>query len=308
MVQDATDGETAQYQTRQFRQTQASGLTISADMNDIHVPTDKKTICNDVLVSAYPFAIGSTPETMYQAANEIVVQPGSSAPQQFNFTDPMAGTGSSNKVRMYPGSGVTPVAGTDFKASFVQGGESAQDAIYWYNSYASVIFNNSSASTLFVKPFVLRGIIMRGYNQIDIRVLDTAPNLAAYGDLTLNYSMYYQPDPNVATDMANHWFTMWHLPVPVSEYHEYYANRTTTTAAASIALDIGSRYTAVESVTGINTDFNIMGIDITIQAGADGNPLVLMRYYPEPTNLVPGFILDDTTFGVLDTGPGRLAF
>jgi hypothetical protein len=155
---------------------------------------------------------------------------------------------------------------------------------------------------------VLRGTIMRGYNQIDVRVTDTAPNLAAYGDLSLNYSMYYQSDPNVANDMAGHWFGVWHLPVPVSEYHEYYANRNATVAAASIALDIGNRYTAVESVTGTNNDFNIMGIDITISAGAGGNPIVLMRYYPEPTNLIPGFILDDVVFGVIDTGPGVLSF
>jgi hypothetical protein len=312
---DSTVGETMSYHTRWYRQTQASGLTISADMNTAHVLTDEKNVLNDIIVSAFPAAVGTGPETLYQVSNEIVVNPGNPIAMQCNYSDPTSGKGSSNKVRVVPGSGIAPVAGTDWKASFTSGGEAVQDAnaslsiaVTWYASYALVVFTDNASKTIFINPFVLRGTIMRLYNQIDVRVMDTAPNIAKYGDNVLQYSMYYQSSQSVANDMANHWLSMWHLPIPVSEYHEYYANRNATTAAAAVTLDIGNRYTATESVTGINQDYNIMGIDITIQAAANGYPTVLMRYYPEPANSTPSFILDDAVYGVLDTGIGVLAF
>ena len=312
---DSTVGETISYQTRQWRQTQSSGLTISADMNQAHVPSDANNILNDITVSAFPAAVGSTPETLYQMTNELMINPGNPVTMQINYTDPTAGSGSVSKVRMLGGSGIAPVAGTDWKASFSQGGEAVQDAnssltitVTWYASYATVLFTNNASKTIYLQPFNLRGQIIRLYNQVDVNVKDSGANLANYGDNVLQYSMYYQSSQSVANDMANHWLNMWHLPVPVSEYHEYYANRNATTAAAAVTLDIGNRYTATESVTGINQDYNIMGIDITIQAASGGNPTVLMRYYPEPTNLIPNFILDDATFGVLDTGVGVLGF
>jgi hypothetical protein len=305
-------------QSRQYRQTQSSALTINADLNDAHVPMDEKNILNDVLVSVYPANIGTSAEQMYAAPQELTVPYGMPVTLQCNFTDPGSGSGSIASVRVSPGTGVTPVAGTDFKASFTSGNEAAQDAngslgvsVTWYASYAIVTLTNNDASErpIYVLPFNLRGTIIRLYNKIDVRVPDTTVNWQKYGVRPLNYSMYYQPNQNVGSDAANHWFGMWHLPVSVSEYHEYYANRNATMAAGMIALDIGNRYTAVESVTGIGQDFNIMGIDLTITpATSVTGPVVKVRYFPEPTNLTPMFILDDATYGVLDSAVAQLGF
>ena len=314
-IQPQGGGETLTYQNRWYRQTQASTLTISADMNDTHVPSDAKNLITDSIVSAFPASIGTSPESLYQQANEIVVYPGYPITMQCNYTDPVAGLGSASKVRMVTGTGIAPVSGTDYKASFTQGGESANDAtgsltvaVTWYAAYASVVLTNNSSQNIFVLPFNLRGTIIRLYNQMDVRVTDTTTALAKYGDIVLQYSMPYQSSQSVATDMANHWLSTWHNPVALPEHHEYYANRNATMATGAVTLDIGNRYTATEPVTGINKDYNIMGIDITISAASGGNPTVLMRYYPEPTNLVANFILDDAVYGVLDTGPGVLGF
>jgi hypothetical protein len=530
---NSSDGESFQSHTRQWRQTQTSEVTLSADLEDMSVPSEEVNIWNDVVVSVFPASTGGGNETVYQIPNELAIQPGNPLTFQANYTDPNVGKGSVQKIRIVPNSGVTPVAGTDYKASFTSGGESQQDAqgnapvpveytpntntvglwhlngnstdasghgnngldsnisyssgkfntaafagstggyinsplyalgvigtgdftmsfwlnaaapgagtyttlmnqnnnsngpeiifdplnvltlgngivfrvssansqivtspsasslygvwtniiftrvsgvcnvyyngtlektftdntaitnalfcnvfgrsthpapsgmgmdeviweqqgtqamvtaylaaqpnlginVTWYAAYAAVTLINNSMQTIYVNPFNLRAVLIRLYNQLDIRKMDVDSNLAKYGDRVLNYSEYYQTNPNNATDMANHWLQTWHLPTNVPSWVSYTANRNSTLAAAAINLCVGDRFTVTEPVTGLNKDFCIMGLDMTISPGSIATgPIVKVKYYPEPVNITPMFILDDATYGVLDTGPGTLGF
>jgi hypothetical protein len=308
---DASGGETFTYENRQERQMRASSLTITGTMTGLNAPTNENQILNDIIASVYPGAVGANPETVYSQAKELTVHSGATMTIQANYNDPGAGNGTPNTVIIVPGSGVTPVAGTDYKVALISG-SGANDAVAyltvtvtWNASYASIVLTNLSTSfDIFVNPFVLRARIIRLYNQQDARIRDTAPNYAQYGVRPLSYPMYYQDDVNFATDMANHWFSMWHLPTSIPQYVEFIANNDTAQMAAAVSLDIGDKITISEAVTGVNSDYNIMGVEMTI---ANGSTLTV-RYYLEPANLVPQFILDDSTYGVLDTGPGRLAF
>ena len=74
--------------------------------------------------------------------------------------------------------------------------------------------------------------------------------------------------------------------------------------AAAVTLDIGSRFTAVEIVTGINADWCIVGIDMTITEAFE----LKVRWYVEPVSLLPICILNDAYFGILDSPQCRVGF
>lgn len=309
---DNADGEEFFYETRQERQLKASGLTLNGDMKDLSMPINERQIINDVTAPITPGAVGTVDEIMYQITQEIQLAAGATKTFQANYSEPGAGSvGSYTSVVLQPGTGVAPVAGTDYKASKVSGSLSGDAnaslsiTVTWYAGYAKVVFTNLSATfDVFVMPFKLRGRIIRIYNAVSFRVEDTAANYQKYGRRPLSYPMYYQSNINFANDMANHWFNMWHLPTAIPQWIEFSANHNATFAAAAVALDIGGRFTAVEPVTGVSTDFCIMGIDLSIIERTQ----LIMRYYVEPVNLTPMLILDDAIYGVLDSNEARVGF
>jgi hypothetical protein len=170
--------------------------------------------------------------------------------------------------------------------------------ITWNGPYASVsLINNSTTFDVYVSPFNLRGQIIRLYNQQNVRIQDTPANYAEYGDRPLSYSMPYSDNVNFANDMANHWLSMWHLPTSIPQYIEFIANNDTTQMAAAVSLDIGSRFTAAETVTLPSSDWCIVGIDMTVESGSK----LTVRYYVEPVSLLPMCILDNATYDILDS-------
>ena len=302
---DASGGETLCYETRQERQLRTSALTLNGTMTDLSMPINENQLLNDITASVFPGSVGAVAETLYQSPKEILVRAGATVTFQVNYTDPNQGQGSQSTVVLLPGSGVAPVSGTDYKVTATSGSglndatASLTVGVAWNAPYAVVTLTNLSNSfDVFVNPFNLRGQIIRLYNKQDVRVLEpSAPNLAKYGDRPLSYPMYYQSNINFANDMANHWFSMWHLPASVPQYIEFIANNDTTQMAAAVSLDIGSRFTAVETVTGISADYCIVGIDLTIESGSK----LTVRYYVESVNLLPMCILDDAYFDILDS-------
>jgi hypothetical protein len=311
---DATVGETFFQETRQERQLRASLLTLqdTSNLTKLSAPSSETAILNDVTVSCFPGIVGTVAEVLYQSPVELRIGAGRTITFDARYSDPNSGNGSSISVVLLPGAGVTPVAGTDFKASFTSGNEAAQDAnsaltitVTWWAAYATVsILNTSTAQDAYVLPFILRGKIIRIYNPLTSRIQDTTGNYQKYGRSPLSYSMPYQSNLNFANDMANHWFGMWHLPSDIPPYFEFVANEDATTMTGALTVDLGSRFTGIEVVTGVSTDYCVMGIDLTLEEGAK----LTLRYYPEPVNLIPACILNDAVYGVLDSVNCRVGF
>jgi len=278
----------------------------------LSIPINETQILNDITVPYFPGSVGTTDEIMFTMPQELQISAGATKTFEAYYTEPgVSSVGSYTSVVLNPGTGVTPVANTDYKASKVSGSLSGDAnasltiTVTWYANYAKVELTNASASfDIFVMPFNLRGRIIRLYNSMTARVQDSVANYQKYGVRPLSYPMYYQSNINFANDMANHWFGMWHLPVAVPQFVEFIANWDTTLMAAAVSLDIGSRFTVVETVTGITADFCIMGIDLSIKDGS----LLTVRYYTEPVNLSPACILNDAVYGVLDSTYCRIGF
>jgi hypothetical protein len=301
---DASGGETFCQETRQERQLRTSALTLNGTMTDLSMPINENQLLNDITASVFPGSVGAVAETLYQSPKEILVRAGATVTFQVNYTDPNQGQGSQSTVVLLPGSGVAPVSGTDYKVTATSGSglndavASLTVGVVFNASYAvNTLTNLSTNFDVYVNPFNLRGQIIRLYNKQDVRIQDTAGNFQKYGDRPLSYPMYYQSNINFANDMANHWFGMWHLPAATPQYIEFIANNDTTQMAAAVSLDIGSRFTAIETVTGISADYCIVGIDMTIKEGA----FLTVRYYVEPVGLLPYCILDDAYYDILDS-------
>jgi hypothetical protein len=225
---------------------------------------------------------------LYAAPNEIKVLPGQVNLVEINYVDPVPGSRAS--VSLIAGSEVAPLANTDYKATFTQGsgGNDANTQFsFTLGVYSkSCIFNLTSTAVadMWVYPCQMRGHIIRQYAAQSSTFFDTAPNYVLYGRHKLNYSMYYQNDVNYGKKMADYWASLYHLPsiFPYDPHVDFIANSSDTLMDAAIARDIGDRITITEEVTGIDTDFIIIGVNMTVKNGS----ALYMRYYLEP--VLPG--------------------
>lgn len=270
---NATNGETLGYQTRQDRILDASIATLSDTMDELELEHVAGNIYNMVTVISHPVNIGAAVEVLYTLQTETEIGPGKSVSFTARYRD--SGVGSQS-IRLLDGSQVTPVADTDYKATTTEGGggndanASLSISVTWYADAAEVVLTNIGTATIYTggtEIFQLRGKGIRLYDTAEAVVEDSAANLEKYGNSPLRFDLPYQNQTSIAADFANYLFNRWHLPASNVKSSQYLANKSSALETAMLAGVIGAKFTHVETVTGINAEFCINGIEWKIEPG-----------------------------------------
>lgn len=293
---DGTMGETLVYEPRFYRQAYlTSAGTFSDTMQGLSVKRDSAKIYNTIKDTVYPVSVGASLVVLASSPSVFSIPPSGTITKTFRYRDPNAG---SNRVS---GTGmVTPVADTDYRFSTTPTG-SGNDAnssmtvsVTYGSNTASVTFTSTSTNTVYCNLFQMRGYMVSVYDPAEIVREDSASQLA-YGEKTLTISQPYQNSTTYAEGVAD-WLLVKYKD-PTSDISEIVLKSTPEFEPYIVSLDISSRITIVETVTGTSGDFFINQVSYRISEGG----MVEAKYTLEPAETSVYWLLENATYGVLDT-------
>ena len=267
---DLTGGETLTWQTRHTRSLAASVASFSDTMTDLVIgyKADNK-IYNTVKGKGFPVQVGTVNEVLWSSRKEIVLEADASQTLDMPYTDP---TGLGNRIALSPGTGVTPEADTDYKMSSTSGGGNDLNANLtfavntWGGNMANVTLTNGAAVTGYINICQLRGKIIRLYDPVIATKTDETSK-SAYGDRALTYVLPYQDSINVIDAFAATMLDAKKDPHSDIDSLEFVANKNDTLMKAAMTIDVGSRITIAETVSGISTDFFVNKYSLVFEPG-----------------------------------------
>lgn len=277
------DAEVLTYQNRHDRLLTDPSGTINNTMVAMQALRSEENIINSIAVVCQPVDLGTEDEICYTLQREQEVAPRHTVTLRCRFRDP---TGGAQRVRIAPGDGATPVAGTDYKMSSVEGNNgsdlnaSLTITIDWFADYADVsFFNTSYTQTGYINLFTLKGLLIRIYDTLEVVEESSAANLDKYGKRQLRFQLPYMDNPFTADDFAHHILNKWENPETIVDYIEIVASASSELLSLAMVLDIGSRLVIAEPMTGTNAEYNVNGVEWQIGEGG----ILRAKYFLEPT-------------------------
>jgi hypothetical protein len=166
---------------------------------------------------------------------------------------------------------ITPASTTDFTMHSASDGTGtnltdkfAVAASYGGNSVRYQV-NNNGAQTGYITLLQARGRVVAIKEPVIAEKLDQT-SIDSFGEAVLPVGMPYQEDPLVAEDAANALLTNWKDPVSLVRAIELQANQSDALMVQALQREPGDRITLIETVTGINRDFFINGVEFQISA------------------------------------------
>jgi hypothetical protein len=245
----------------------AAVATFSDTMSDMSVSQSLDgRVYTTVHGQGFPAQLGTTNEVLWTARKDIVIGAGESQDLDAQYVDP---SGAGTRIALIPLSGVTPVVTTDYTMGSAAGGTDLNANLTvtvntWGGNTANITLANSAAVTGHVWV-QLRGKIIRQYEPFIFTC--TYAGKADYGDRVLTYSMPYQDSVNTIQAFTNQILYMVQYPYSNVDNIEFIASKDGTLMTAGMVLDVGSRITASETVSGINTDFYVNKYSLIFEPG-----------------------------------------
>jgi hypothetical protein len=247
-------GETLVWQSRHTRALAGAAVaTFSDTMSDMSVSQSLDgRVYTTVHGQGFPAQLGTTNEVLWTARKDIVIGAGESQTLDAQYVDP---SGAGTRIALIPASGVTPVVTTDYTMGSAAGGTDLNANLTvtvntWGGNTANVTLTNSAAVTGHVWV-QLRGKIIRQYEPII--VTKTFPLQINYGDRVLTYSMPYQDSLNTVDAFTQELMYMTANPMSHIDSMEFIASKDSTLMGYAMVMDIGSRITISETVSGFGT-------------------------------------------------------
>ena len=129
---------------------------------------------------------------------------------------------------------------------------------------AEYTITNQSGQVGYVTTLQIRGDRIKDYQPVTQEEKDDT-SVTNYGELVLNWDMPYQEDPLVGKDAADFFLLNLKDPTTQVERIKFNANHSDDLMKAALRREPGDRITITETVTGINADFFINGVRLTIK-------------------------------------------
>lgn len=235
--------------------TTAAGVvdySLNDQITNIGVGFDAANDIDKVTVTIHPAIIGTVDETVFELNNTIQVYPGDTVTQNFPYTDP-------STSRSVGASGVT-VEEFAFGSSD-DGVASDLDAsltiiIDERASIAIVSFENTGGQMGFVNVLKLEGRIIKAFDPTDIQ------NVADInGNVEIKYNCPYQDNTSFAESLADAIPNVFSSETRKVRSVTANANRDEATLVDLLSTEIGTLFHATESVTAIDDDLFVNGIN-----------------------------------------------
>lgn len=256
---------TLRYESRYTRLQQTASLWTIADASeqDLEMPSGRDRVINNVLVTVHPKIVDATPTTIvYTQANTIRIAPAETKTLLGEYKDPLTGDriGATNIQAL--------VAGLDYTANSDPMGIGTD-----LTDRLSVTANFGPAGVRF--SIINTGVVDAHLTKLQVRgagVYDrgefTAPDRDAtsvgkYGQHDFTYDMPYQTSQEIAQGAAG--------LIKVSESAEVARphavsvfGKNAATITQLLTREISDRVKIQETVTGVNDDFFINGLELKV--------------------------------------------
>jgi hypothetical protein len=285
---DLTGGETLVYRSRHERMKIASSAASFDDsMTGLRVHRSRDNLFNQFKVTVHPSQEDTSPVILYSIQREISLAPGQAYTFTARYTDPL-----SSGARVSASGMIAPVIDVDYWMAYVSEetvttsshatkkkvapayvmsaslgvqtfDETGVAGTFGANSCQVTLTNNGTKQG-FVTRFNLRGYGLYEYDPVDITGED-GTSTTLNGDHPLNYDMPYQHNRHVGEDFKNYFVSRYSTPRTVVDSMEFIANASDAIMKTALSLDVGSRITLRETMTGINTDYFVGHYSLIIE-------------------------------------------
>jgi hypothetical protein len=263
-------GDTLVFQARSTRLSNLSSLAaISDTMTGLQVNRKRSAIYNRVRVTTHPrivdtaattvlFSLSGTPEVGGGWRSITLIG-------QYRDPNQMA-------TRCGGRDMVTPAATTDYLMNSASDGSGTNltssfsvTANYGGNGVELVVTNNGSI-TGYITKLQCRGRGIYDYGEI-ISEASNSTSKTAYGENVLEIDMPMQADQSVGQDAADFLLAAYKDPRSMIEEVEFFGNRSAALMTAALVLEPGDRVTIAETMTGVNADYTINAVSLSLLGG-----------------------------------------
>ena len=295
---NSTDGETFTYQMRHTRSSKTVAATLSDTMSGLKVVRSGERYRNHTVITIHPVTIDED-ATVCSLAQEFELAAGASYTFNLRLRDP-SGAGTRISAKDFE----PLVADTDYKMSSVSG-----DGGNNLNAYLSasiddggntvaVTVENTGSVTGYINKLQVRADAILQYDPMEIEKTSDA------ADRRFDFDLPYQDDFYVGDDFAVYIHSVVSTEFSTVDKVWFYADANATLMSYALDVDIGDKVSLTETATGISAEYYVNHITYTIERGT----LLRVAWVLTPAAAaVPFFILDDATYGKLDSG-NQLAF
>ena len=279
-------------------------------ISDIHTSYPERLVKTVIQVVVHPREIDLTDVVLGQVQKSFSIGGGVTKEVTLYFRDP------NGVARVSSASLAARVSGTDYVARANEDGTGADrtsdmtvavatddDGKAKTSGNSITLSIKNTAGTLFwvtVMQQKGKGIYM--YDPLPYEARSSDAIIRKHGERVLRFDMTYADDYNTAVNTADALLTTWQELICQVKGLTFYPERSDALAEAFLDIDIGKRISVYLPRLGIYNDYFIANMSVSRDEG-----LVACTYGLAPTPSGNVCILDDTTYGVLDSEYARVA-
>jgi PKD repeat protein len=266
---DTSTGGVLTFQARSTRPSLvASQVTIDDTMTGLRVTRQRSRVYNLIRVTTHPRRVDADATTvLFALTGAPKIASGQSILLVGQYRDP-----AQKSVRCGGMDMVTPVPATDYAANTASDGSGSDltgdfgvTANFGGNGVQLQIANTGGVDG-YLTLMQCRGRGVYDDNEIVSEAFDN-DSIGVYSENILSIDMAFQADPRVGQDAADYLLSVYKDPHTAIESVEFIGNSSVSLMTAGLALEPGDRITIRETVTGVDADYIINGVAMTIYAG-----------------------------------------
>ena len=215
---------------------------------------------------SYPRNVGTAAEVLFRLNSPFQLLAGQTLVFKGTFTDPNNLSSSISAKSI-----INPVGTTDYLMNANAGGTGSNltanlnvgTPVFGTNEIIYTLTN--SGANAYVTKLQAQGTAIRAYDPVISFAQGTA-SIDRHGTYTLDLDMPYQDDPTISNAFITTLLNQYQNPVTRCEYIKLCANTDNDRMQAFLYMDIGDRFTLAETVSGVDGDYFINGVDFEVYA------------------------------------------
>lgn len=225
-------------------------------------------LANIIKATSYPRSIDTSATVLFTLNSAMQMDAGETkSGYKVTYRDPVGGAPQVAGKNM-----ISPAATVDYTMHADSGGTGTDltanlsVSVTYGADGAEYTFVNSGTVAGYITKLQARGYGIYMYDPVAF-VVSNATSEQTHGSRTLNLDLKYQDAPSIAEAFANIVLNHYATPRSTAESVTFGANRDESMMGAFLQMDVGGRVTISESVTAIDEDYFINGVDFDIEAG-----------------------------------------